>query len=190
MFLLSLLVLIFAISVLWIIPIRRIYKYYAELHGLRSFEIGGWIFPMILLSVFLAGLIIEQSQGRGFIDNQSKQYSAILSGSTNDILEISQNKLVEMNHFSNIEVSFNNIVYKKIILFSILGILGIVLLLYLHYGFERRIGLWSRAAIRRKGRFFLRSNNTSYVSSVRLKVVEGQLVRVIAARTAVIRFCK
>ncbi len=27
-------------------------------------------------------------------------------------------------------------------------------------------------------------------SSVRLKVVEGQLVRVIAARTAVIRFCK
>ncbi len=126
MFLLSLLVLIFAISVLWIIPIRRIYKYYAELHGLRSFEIGGWIFPMILLSVFLAGLIIEQSQGRGFIDNQSKQYSAILSGSTNDILEISQNKLVEMNHFSNIEVSFNNIVYKKIILFSILGILGIV----------------------------------------------------------------
>ncbi len=28
------------------------------------------------------------------------------------------------------------------------------------------------------------------LSSVRLKVVEGQLVRVIAARTAVIRFCK
>ncbi len=31
---------------------------------------------------------------------------------------------------------------------------------------------------------------SNLISSVRLKVVEGQLVRVIAARTAVIRFCK
>ncbi len=136
----SALIAILAISVLWSIPQKEMCRSYADLHGLRSLAPGTWYMPAILVVFAVIALIVVGNESPDISKYQQYHNSA--------------------SRFENYATS--NGVFS-ITQFAAIGIFGFTLLQCLKIDANRRLALWSRAAIRQYGRRFLKRSNSLYV---------------------------